>query len=439
MSVFWILVGVFVLGLMVLAHEWGHFVVAKFLGVRVDIFSIGFGARLLGWRRGGTDYRLSVLPLGGYVKMAGDNPSADRTGAPDEFLSQLRWRRALIVLAGPATNVVLAVVLLAGLYAVHFEQPAYLDAPARLEGVVAGSPAAQAGLQKGDVVVELAGIQNPTWEQLQLETLLGGKEAISVALARGEERFTRLLKPELRGPRDTAFIGWYPYDPVVVTEVDPKLPAARAGLRAGDEIVAVDGVSTSEVGPGGLVEHVQKSQGAPLQFELRRNGKSLDLAVAAEERTWQGQTGYFLGVRLGRRVHSVRLGPVAALRQSLEDNLRFTGLLFTLLERLLTGRVSVETLEGPIGITVLSGQAAQLGLGSLANLMAIISINLAVLNLLPIPVLDGGHLALLAVEGVRRRDLSLGFKERVTQVGLMLILLLFAVVMYNDIVRYFLR
>ena len=439
MTWFWILVGVFVLGLMVLVHEWGHFIVAKLLGVRVDVFSIGFGPRLFGWRRGPTDYRVSVLPLGGYVRMAGDNPTEERQGAPDEFLSQPRWRRALIVFAGPATNVVLAVLLLAGLYAVRYEKPAYLDEPARLEGVVADSPAAQAGLQAGDVIVEIAGVRNPTWEKIQVETLLGGKEAVTVTVARGDEQFTRVIQPELQGPRDTPFAGWYPYDPVVANDVDPELPAARAGLKARDEIVAVDGVSTSEIGPGGLVERVQKSQGAPLLFSLRRDAQSLELSVAPEQRTWQGQTGYFLGVRLGRRIHSVYLGPVAAFRQSVEDNLRFTGLLFVLLQRLFTGRASVNSLEGPIGIVSLSGQAAQLGLGSLANLMAIISINLAVLNLLPVPILDGGHLAFLAIEGLWRRDLSLGFKERATQVGLMLLLLLFAVVMYNDIMRYFFR
>lgn len=439
MSLLWILVGVFVLGLMVLVHEWGHFVVAKLLGVRVEVFSIGFGSRIFGWRRGATDYRLSLLPLGGYVKMAGDNPSDERAGAPDEFLSQRRWRRALIVVAGPATNAVLAVALLAGLYAVRFEKPTYLEEPARLEGVVADSPAGRAGLQAGDVIVEIAGIRNPTWEQVQLETVLSGREPVPVTLARGTERLTPLLQPELQGPRQTAFIGWYPYDPLLITTVDPEMPAARAGMRAGDEIVAVDGAPTSEVGPAGLVERVKKSQGTPLRFTLRRHGQPLELTVAAEERTRQGQTGYFLGVGLGRRLRSVHLGPVAALRQSVVENLRFTGLLFVLLQRLLTGRVSVQTLEGPIGITILSGQAARRDWGSLVNLMALISIQLAVLNLLPIPVMDGGHLALLAVESLRRRDLSLGFKERVTQLGLMLLLLLFAVVMYNDIVRYFFR
>ena len=439
MTWFWVLVGLFVLGLMVLVHEWGHFIVAKMLGVRVDVFSIGFGPRLFGWRRGPTDYRVSVLPLGGYVRMAGDNPSEDREGAPDEFLSQPRWSRALIVFAGPATNVVVAVLLLAGLYAVRFEKPAFLDEPARLESVTPDSPAARAGLQAGDLIVEIAGVRNPTWEKVQVETLLGGKESLAVTVRRGDEEFARTLQPELHGPREIPIVGWLPYEPVIVAEADPSMPAARAGLQVGDELVAIDGDSTSEIGQQGFVEKVKKSEGAPLLLTVRRNGQTLEISVAAEKRSWRGETGYFLGVQLGPRLRSVRLGIFAALQQSVVDNLKLTGLLYDLLGRLFTGRASVSSLEGPIGIVSISGQAARIGLDRLTMFMAMISINLAVLNLLPVPILDGGHLALLAIEAVWRRDLSLPVKERAMQVGLVLLLLLFAVVMYNDIMRYFIR
>lgn len=437
MSVFWILVGIFVLGLMVLAHEWGHFIVAKMLGVRVEVFSIGFGPRLFGLKRGPTDYRLSILPLGGYVKMAGDNPAGEREGAPDEFLSKPRWARVLIVAAGPVTNVILAVVLLAGLYAVHYERAAYLDEPTRLEGVVEDSPAALAGLEAGDVIVEIKGKPQPSWQDVEIETALGGTEPLPVTVMRNGERLEFVVQPELRGSRDIGYAGWYPYDPVVITEVEPGLPAARAGMQPEDEVVAVQGASTSEVGVGGFVERIKESEGTPVELTVRRGGQTLDMSVTPEERDWRGQKGYVVGIGIGRRTTTVQLGPVAALQQSISDNLGFAGLLFDVLQRLFSGRASMRNLEGPIGITVLSGQAARLGLGSLVNLMAIISMNLAVLNLLPVPILDGGHIALLAVEGVRRKDLSLQFKERVTQVGFLLLMLLFAVVMYNDILRYF--
>jgi regulator of sigma E protease len=435
-NAFWILVGVFVLGLMVVVHEWGHFIVAKLLGVRVDIFSIGFGPRLFGWKRDPTDYRVSALPLGGYVKMAGDNPIEDRAGAPDEFLSKPRWQRVLIASAGPVTNALFAIVLLAGLYAVEYKKPTYLDEPARLQGVVAESPAAEAGLQAGDLVVEIAGKKNPTWEVMQVETLLGGEGPLAVSFLRGGQRLSREIKPVLRGSREVPFVGWYPYDPIEIEDVEPGMAAAAAGLKKGDLILAVNGKSTSAVGRGGLVQAVQDSKGEPVELSIGRGQQTLTVRVAAEKREWNGQTGYFLGVLLGERMKVIPLGPVAAVRQSLADNLRYAGLLFAVLERLFTGQVSVRTLEGPIGITVLSGEAARLGWDMLINLMAVISINLAVLNLLPIPILDGGHIVMLAVEGARQRDISLQTKERIIQVGFALLLLLFVVVMYNDIMRY---
>ncbi|MFQ5723179.1 MAG: RIP metalloprotease RseP [Terriglobia bacterium] len=438
MTVWGILVGLFVLGLMVLAHEWGHFVVARLLRVRVDIFSIGFGPRLFGWRRGPTDYRVSAVPLGGYVKMAGDDLGQGRAGAPDEFLSKPRWQRALIILAGPTMNILLAIVLLAGLYTVAgYQRAAYLDQPPRLAGVEPDTPAARAGLGAGDLVVELDGRPTPTWEDVRLATLLGGKEPLAVTIERGTERFTLVLQPELRGRRQVGFVGWVPYNPLVVTEVEPGMPAAQAGLEVGDEIVAVEGESTSVLGAEGFVERIQASAGASLPLTIRRGGESLEVEVRAEERAWRGETRYFLGIGIGPRLVSQKLGPVAALKQSLAGNWRFAGVLLEVLQRLFTGRASLRQLEGPIGITILSGRAAQLGLASLISLMALISINLGALNLLPIPILDGGHLFVLAIEGARRRDLSLRFKELVTQVSFVLLMLLFAFVMFNDIRRYF--
>src|ERR1700720_539378 len=160
-----------VLGIMVLVHEWGHFIVAKSFGVRVEVFSIGFGTRLWGIKRGDTDYRVSALPLGGYVKMAGDNPMEDRKGDPDEFLSKPRWQRVLIALAGPAMNIVLSVLLVAGIYMRGSKQPAYLDKPMVLAGVLADSAAQKAGLQAGDKVIKVNGVSNPTWDRGQLELM----------------------------------------------------------------------------------------------------------------------------------------------------------------------------------------------------------------------------------------------------------------------------
>lgn len=440
MNPFWIGIGIFVLGLMVLVHEWGHFIVARMFGVRVETFSIGFGPRLFGLRRGPTDYRLSIVPLGGYVKMAGDNPLVEREGAPDEFLSKPRWQRVLIALAGPSANIVFALLLLTGLYAVHYERPAFMDAPARLEGVLQGSAAERAGLRAGDVVVEVSGRANPTWEQLQIEALINGAAPLPVAIAREGEVMELLIEPELEGEREKVPVfGWYPYSPIVVNRVEPGMPADKAGLKAGDRIVSLEGVSTSEIGATGFVGRLQESKGEPLEISVLRDGERLGLRVAAERRTWEGRTAYFLGVGIGPEMRTLRLGLWDGARESFKRNLYHSSVLFTVLKGLVAGRVSMRSMAGPIGITVFAGEAAQLGWNTLFDLIALISINLAVLNLLPIPILDGGHIAMLAFEGARKRDVSFQIKERIMQFGLALLLLLFVVVMYNDIMRFIFR
>ncbi len=188
-----------VLGIMVLVHEWGHFIVAKSFGVRVEIFSIGFGPRLWGWKRGDTDYRISALPLGGYVKMAGDNPLEERKGEPDEFLSKPRWQRVLIALAGPAMNIVLSIVLVAGIYMRGSKQPAFLDRPMILAGVLQDSAAQKAGLQSGDHIVKVNGVSDPTWDrgQLELMSTLPG-HSISLEVDRnGQDIFPCRFPPAL--------------------------------------------------------------------------------------------------------------------------------------------------------------------------------------------------------------------------------------------------
>jgi regulator of sigma E protease len=218
-----------VLGIMVLVHEWGHFVIAKAFGVRVEIFSIGFGTRLGGFKRGDTDYRVSALPLGGYVKMAGDNPLEDRKGDPDEFLSKPRWQRVLIALAGPAMNIVLSVVLVAGIYMRGSKQPAFLDRPMVLVGVLQDSPAQKAGLMPGDHIVSVNGAGNPTWDRAQLElmsTLPG--HALSIGVDRGGQQLSFSVPA---APSVEEVFG-YPQDHLIVSAVSPGTPAERSGLMA---------------------------------------------------------------------------------------------------------------------------------------------------------------------------------------------------------------
>src|SRR5271155_3137251 len=230
-----------VLGFMILIHEFGHYAVAKLLGVRVEVFSIGFGKRLLGFRKGDTDYRISAIPLGGYVKMSGENPMDERTGDPAEFMSHSRWHRFLIAIAGPTMNILLAIFLLTGVYMVHYEYAVYLGKPAVIEGVKHDSPAAQAGLQPGDRIIKVEGIANPTWEQLQPREWLSPNQPLNITIKRGDQLLQKTVVPTPVTTSEVGSAGWYPHIPVIVGKIDKAMPAAQAGIQEGDRIVAMDG------------------------------------------------------------------------------------------------------------------------------------------------------------------------------------------------------
>jgi len=421
-----------VLGVMVLVHEWGHFIVAKSFHVRVEIFSIGFGTRLWGIKRGDTDYRVSALPLGGYVKMAGDNPLEDRKGDPDEFLSKPRWQRVLIALAGPAMNVVLSVVLIAGIYMHGSKQPAYLDKQMVVAGVLPDSAAQKAGLAAGDRVIKVNDKANPTWDDARLElmsTLPGHSLALVVDRA-GQQ--TALSVTASQSMED---IYGFPADRLVVGAVSPGMPAERSGLKTGDEIRRVNGKDLTS--PVEFPPMVQDSKGQPLNLEVQRGDRTLQLEVRAQQVSvkngvsrWQIGIGLQSGDLVERRLP---LG--AAIVDSVSANAMMARQIVFVVAELFRGNMSLKQLEGPLGIAKASGDAAKEGMTELFSLMAMIGINLAVLNLLPIPPLDGGHILMLFIEGTIRRDLSVRVKERFVTVSMVFLLLVFAIVMYNDVLR----
>src|ERR1700691_521851 len=207
-----------VLGIMILVHEFGHYAAAKWFGVRVDVFSIGFGKRLTGFRRGETDYRISALPLGGYVKMAGESPLETRSGAPDEFMSHPRWQRFVSARAGPAMNIMLAIALLTAVFMVHYERPQFFDEPAVVGWVLDNSPAAKAGIEQGDRIVRIDGVHNPTWEDVLLKVMISPKQPIDVAIQRGNEILEKQVKPEPESADDYGGVGWEPEQPIIVAE-----------------------------------------------------------------------------------------------------------------------------------------------------------------------------------------------------------------------------
>jgi len=428
---------VLVIGVMILVHEWGHFVVARLFQVRVDIFSIGFGPRLTGWRRGPTDYRISALPIGGYVKMAGDTPEEERSGAPDEFLSKPRWQRVLIILAGPTMNIVsAAVIYFLLLYGYGIPQPAFLNQPPVLAGVLKDSPAAKAGLQAGDRFVEVNHVATSTWQDVAkaLDTN-PPKDHVDLQYERGGQRFSVVTtgNPAKLDALSPASLLGYPKDPIELDTIVPGRPADRAGLKVDDRIDAVNGSPILSLDQ--FLEAVRNSSGNILQITVTRNGRSLTIPVqprqdleGGADKTWR------IGVLpISADIHYRRLSLLTSLSLAGEQTVGITGQVFAIVGQLVSGRASIREVAGPVGIMRLSGEAAKRGLYKLGFLTAVISLNLAVLNLLPIPILDGGHIFLLCLEGIRRRDFSQVFRERFLQVGMVFILLLIAIVMYNDI------
>ncbi len=430
---------VLALGVIILVHEWGHFIIARLFGVRVDVFSIGFGPRLFGVKRGATDWRVSALPLGGYVRMAGqditDIDSGDQkpTGSPDELMSKKRWQRALISFAGPAVNLIFPVVLL-GIYFVIAGEPyyAFLDKPVVVLGLPADQLDSASNLQVGDKVVSLDDLKNPTWGQVShvADSLpLGTTLKVQVE----NQGVTRQVDLTVKKSPEDHLFGYTPIAPKVLQAITGK-PAAVAGMKDGDLIRSVNGQKIDFWDQ--FVDAIHHSEGKTLQVEVSRNGQLLTLAVTPKIGAAQsGDKVYQIGITPEMTIAHKPLGVVDSFKAGIAQTGALVSETIGVVTKLVTGRVSVKDLQSVIGISRAAGEAVSLGPSYIILFMALISVNLGILNLLPIPILDGGHILLLSLEGIRRRDFSLAFKERFIQVGLVFLLALFAYVMYNDVVR----
>jgi len=420
-----------VLGFMILIHEFGHYAVAKWLGVRVEVFSIGFGKRLLGFRKGETDYRIAAIPLGGYVKMSGENPMDERTDDPREFLNHSRWHRFLIAIAGPAMNIILAIVLLTTVYMVHYEYPAVYDEPTTIGWVLKGSAAAKAGFQIGDRITQIDDVQNPSWEQVDLKEALSPNQPLSVQVERDGKLMTLTVTPEAAGVDQIGVAGWAPKEKTVtITDLQSGRPADKAGLKEGDEIIALDGKPVPALAE--MVESLEVSKDKPIQLTVRRDGQEKTFTV---QPTLSPDKRYRIGI--GSMQTKVKTLPfVEALQLSLHENKQNALLILELVKKMAQHKISMKSIEGPIRIGQAAGEAARRkGWTPLMGLTAAISLNLGIFNLLPIPILDGGVIMFLIIEGLMRRDISMTIKERVYQAAFVFLVLFAVMVIYNDLMK----
>ena len=420
---------VFVLGVLIFVHELGHFVAARRIGVRVITFSLGFGPKILSFRRGDTEYAVSAIPLGGYVKMAGESPDDPRSGTADEFLSKSKWQRFQVLIMGPAMNILLAVVLMWVVLMQGAQVPAYIDEAPVIGSVAAGSPAERSGIERGDRIVRVGGRQVATWEDLVIAIGTKPGRDVPVELVRDGRTLTVEVTPDTQGRYEVGDIGVFPNVHPRVLAVSSGDPAHKAGVMPGDVVLAVNGepMTLSQQLSNAIARHANE----PITMTVRRGEAVQDIRVTPVQRGDKG----LIGISIGEEVKTIDPGPLEALEMSLQRNYEFSGLIFRTLGGLLTRETSPRQLMGPVAIAQLSGEYAAAGIIALLSLMASISLNLGILNLLPIPVLDGGHIFIMAIEGLARRDFIARMKEQMLLAGFVLLMLLMVTVIYNDLTR----
>jgi regulator of sigma E protease len=446
---------ILVLGVLVFVHELGHYLAARHVGVRVEQFSIGFPPKMIGRRWGDTEYLISWIPIGGYVRLFGQNLEDEDPSDPRNYASKTVLQRLYILAAGPAANLVLALLVMPLVYAVGVEMPAYRAQPAVIAQVEPGSAAERAGFAAQDRIVAVAEENTPTWNDVfaALERHAADTAPVSIQVSRaGAAESLSAPVSEFIGSEP---FGWAPRIEPVAGRVAPGTPAERAGIQSGDRIRAVNGATIDRWED--ISRAVQQAKGEPMRIALERGGQMLELDVtaqlSAETKTWL--------IGISPEMRQERYGPIDAFVKGTRRIGEITVMTFAFLGNLLRGDGSLDQVGGPMKIGAFIGEAARTSVTSLAFLMAVISLQLGIFNLLPIPALDGGHIFFfLAPEVVhlrlrwrtwitqsRRRfklplpqivfwtPLKPRLRAQIQTVGMTLLILLMVFITYNDIVQ----
>jgi regulator of sigma E protease len=435
---------IFILGSAVVIHEFGHFIVAKLFKIRVETFSVGFGPRLFGKKWGQTDYRVSAIPLGGYVKLGGDESNAPLEGegasdipASERFDLRPRWQRILVALAGPVMNVLTALAIpLAG--ALMYGVPQ--SPPPVVSYVATGGAAQAAGVQPGDRIVSFNGTENPEWDTIHGDALLSPGQPLPMVVERGGQRIPLTITPTVHTEEGetVGFLDLVPDNggyPVVVRSVTKDAPAAEAGIQPGDRVLAVNGQPLRSAEH--LTMFIREHRSEPITLTIERNGQKQQITATPRR---QSDGVERLGIGPGDDFPLVRPSLAAAAAYAVRSNLEILRLTGKALGQFFSGQRSARnTLSGPVGIYKAAGSAVERsGWGGFFAMLSILSLNLGIFNLLPIPVLDGGAIFLLLIEGalaIVGMKLSMRVRDRIQQVGFVMVLLLMVFVITNDLLK----
>ncbi|MDH5753125.1 MAG: RIP metalloprotease RseP [Deltaproteobacteria bacterium] len=416
-----------VLSILVFLHELGHYLAARHVGVRVERFSVGFPPRAFARTIGETEYVLAWIPLGGYVKLFGQNIDDEDPSDPRNFAAKTKLQRLYILVAGPLMNLAAALVLMPLVYMIGMEVPAYHMEKPMLSTVEQDSRAMQAGFRPGDRILALEEQPVADWKGLyaSLEREVMRKAELRFLVERDG---TQLEIPvEVTALAGSKPFGWRPLLPAVAGGFSPVSPAREAGLTRGDRITAIDGVPVE--GWEHLSATIQKSAGTPMKFRVQREDQEFETDITARQDSSSGR--WLIGITPD--THRERHGLVESVTLGTRRLLEITGGTFSFLSRMFSGEGSLDALGGPVKIGVVIGEAARSSFSDLIFLMALISLQLGIFNLLPIPALDGGHILLLAVEAIKRGPLSAKLRERTQIIGFSLLITLILVVTYNDV------
>jgi regulator of sigma E protease len=424
-----ILAFLIVFGILVFIHEFGHFFMAKLVGIRVEVFSFGYGKRLLGFKRGNTDYRISLIPMGGYVKLLGEGMfEPDRELAPDDMMSKSRGARLLVMAMGSIMNILLAVVLVAVINGIGVPTPEYQDQKPVIGDIDPGSPAEKAALRPDDEILTINGRKVATWNDVEIAVGTKPDKVITLEIRRGGQVLPIDLRTESVSRYEMGYAGFRAKILTQVRLVTAGSPAEKAGLRSGDVITAVDG---KPVYFYSFIPVIEANAGREIVLAVERGGAKLEVPVTPRKEANVGKIGILQEPRSVVR----KYGFFGAIRESVRANLRNVFLVIRFLKDLFTGQASTRQLGGPLEIANFSYAALRMGWIAMMSWIAVISLQLGILNLFPVPVFDGGQIFVLLLESVFRKDFSPKVRTVWLQIGFVIFVALIVFVVLNDFVK----